>query len=234
VNFSNDLGSVIYQLLNNIPPSVLTAYELKATKVQAYGSGLINNTWKVSTADKDFILQRVNDTVFEYPQHIAHNIGLIADYLKLHYPRYCFVAPLTSIAGDEMVNVKDLGFFRLFPFIPGSHSKNILSSPAEAYEAATQFARFTRLLNDFDVTKLKITIPCFHDLSFRYQQFLSALENGNKLRISESEKWISILTSHSEIVKEYEHIKSSPEFKLRVTHHDTKISNVFDKITHRF
>jgi Ser/Thr protein kinase RdoA (MazF antagonist) len=28
------------------------------------------------------------------------------------------------------------------------------------------------------------------------------------------------------IVKEYEKLKSDPAFKLRVTHHDTKISNV--------
>jgi len=211
-----------------MPQSVLPSYGLNEDymKVEAFGSGLINSTWKVSTANKDFILQRVNNTVFENPAHIAYNIRLIADYLKQHHPEYSFVAPLTSSAGDEMVYLKDRGFFRLFPFVPGSHSKNVVSRPAEAFEAATQFARFTRLLNDFDVTQLNITIPGFHDLSLRYQQFLSTLKNGNKKRISESEKWISILTVYSDIVKEYEHIKSSPEFKLRVTHHDTKISNV--------
>jgi Ser/Thr protein kinase RdoA (MazF antagonist) len=218
--------------LKNMPQSVLPFYGLKekTIKVEAFGSGLINSTWKVSTANKDFILQRVNNTVFEYPKHIANNLRLIADYFKKHHPEYCFVAPITSSSGDEMVYLKDRGFFRLFPFIPGSHSKNVVTNPAEAYEAATQFGRFTRLLNDFDVTQLKITIPGFHDLSLRYQQFLSAQRNGNKKRIAESEKWISILTDHSDIVKKYEQIKSSTEFKLRVTHHDTKISNVlFDK-----
>jgi Ser/Thr protein kinase RdoA (MazF antagonist) len=215
-----------------MPQSVLPFYGLNEDymKVEAFGNGLINGTWKVSTAGKNFILQRINDKVFEYPEHIANNIRAIADYFKKHHPEYSFVAPITSSAGDEMVYLKDRGFFRLFPFIPGSHSKNVVASPAEAFEAATQFARFTRLLNDFDVSQLKITIPDFHNLSLRYQQFLSALKNGNEKRISESEKWITILTVHSDIVKEYEHIKSSPEFKLRVTHHDTKISNVlFDK-----
>jgi Ser/Thr protein kinase RdoA (MazF antagonist) len=37
---------------------------------------------------------------------------------------------------------------------------------------------------------------------------------------------ISSLASHVNIVGEYESIKANPEFKLRVTHHDTKISNV--------
>jgi Ser/Thr protein kinase RdoA (MazF antagonist) len=34
------------------------------------------------------------------------------------------------------------------------------------------------------------------------------------------------LASHVDIATEYGYIKSNPEFKLRVTHHDTKISNV--------
>ncbi len=194
--------------------------------MEAFGSGLINRTWKVSTADQDFILQQINNTVFKNPEHIANNIRLIAEYLKKHYPKYYFVAPLASIAGHEMVFIENEGFFRLFPFVNHSHSKRIVTNAAEAYEAAAQFARFTRLLKNFDISQLKITIPCFHDLSLRYQQFLSALKNGNKKRYAESEKWISMLIAHSDIVKEYEHIKSSTEFKLRVTHHDTKISNV--------
>ena len=222
------MNSQTYELLSlmTIPASVLSAYGVEATSIKAYGSGLINNTWKLSTAEKEFILQRVNDTVFEYPEHIANNIRLIADYLKQHNPGYCFVSPLMTNTGKEMVYLKDRGFFRLFPFINDSHSKNVVTSPAEAYEAATQFGRFTKLLKDFDTSKLKITIPKFHDLSLRYQQFLFALKNGNPKRITESEKWINILVEHSDIASRYEEIKSSRQFKVRVTHHDSKISNV--------
>ena len=58
------------------------------------------------------------------------------------------------------------------------------------------------------------------------QEFLQALENGNRQRIAESADLISSLTQHVNIVTEYGNIKTNPEFKLRVTHHDTKISNV--------
>jgi Ser/Thr protein kinase RdoA (MazF antagonist) len=194
--------------------------------MELFGSGLINHTWKITTKDKQYILQKVNHSVFENPDSIAHNIRLIAGYLVEHFPGYHFVAPIPSSDGNEMIYVKDEGFFRMFPFIVDSHSKDVAQTPEQAYEAATQFGKFTRLLSDFDVNQLKITIPHFHDLALRYQQFLQAIEKGNYKRIAESEEVINILIVHSDIVTEYNNIKSNPEFKLRVTHHDTKISNV--------
>ncbi len=73
---------------------------------------------------------------------------------------------------------------------------------------------------------MKTTLPQFHDLSLRYEQFLEALTHGNKERIIESDELIKILIENAHIAKEYENIKINPEFKFRVTHHDTKISNV--------
>lgn len=208
--------------------SVLPAYGLneESLKVESFGSGLINRTWKVTTTDKEYILQKLNHAVFEKPDNIAHNIRLIADYLQHHHPQYAFVAPLTSSKGDEMIYLKDEGFFRLFPFVSDSHSKDVVETPEEAFEAAVHFGRFTKLLSAFDSTQLQITIPRFHDLGLRYEQFLQALENGNKQRIEEVQMLIGILQSHSDIVTEYRNIQSNPQFKLRVTHHDTKISNV--------
>ncbi|MGZ8557628.1 MAG: phosphotransferase enzyme family protein [Chitinophagaceae bacterium] len=211
-----------------MPQSVLNSYgfDEKSLRVEAFGSGLINNTWKITASDKEYILQRVNHTVFKEPNNIANNISLIGAYLRKNHPEYQFISPVITGTGDEMIFQKDKGYFRMFPFVPGSHSKDTVETPDEAYEAATQFGRFTRLLHGIDIDKLKITIPCFHDLTLRYQQFLLALEKGNKQRIGETTELIALLASHADIVREYGYIKTNSEFKLRVTHHDTKISNV--------
>ena len=74
--------------------------------------------------------------------------------------------------------------------------------------------------------ELKTTIPQFHDLSLRYKQFQDALEKGNKERIGEAAELIGIVKQNADVVAEFENIKTNPDFKLRVTHHDTKISNV--------
>ncbi|MEO5648030.1 MAG: aminoglycoside phosphotransferase family protein [Chitinophagaceae bacterium] len=211
-----------------MPESVLPAYGLeeKSLTVESFGSGLINNTWKVTASGNEYILQRVNDAVFKEPNNIANNISLIGAYLRKNHPGYKFISPVISSAGDEMIFQKEKGYFRMFPYVLGSHSKDTVETPEQAYEAAIQFGRFTRLLHGIDIEKLKITIPCFHDLTLRYQQFLLALEKGNKQRIGESGYLIKSLASHVDIVTEYGYIKTNPEFKMRVTHHDTKISNV--------
>jgi Ser/Thr protein kinase RdoA (MazF antagonist) len=214
-----------------MPRSVLSAYGIDGkSSVETFGSGLINNTWKVIAGGNEFILQRVNHAVFKEPHDIANNISLVGDYLRRNHPEYKFIAPVTTPRGDEMIYISGEGYFRMFPFVAGSHSKDVVETPEQAYEAAMQFGRFTRLLHGIDIKKLRLTIPCFHDLALRYKQFLLSIEKGNKDRIRESDALIRSLVAHADIVTEYDQIVSNPDFILRVTHHDTKISNVlFDE-----
>lgn len=215
--------------------SVLKEYGLSgsAVKVETFGSGLINSTWKVGTAENEFILQRINSAVFKEPEYIASNIQVIASHLQQKYPDYKFVAPVLSTSGEAMVYNNKEGYFRLFPFVIQSHSKSVVESPEQAFEAAAQFGKFTRLLKDFDVSQLKITIPSFHDLTLRYNQFLDAQINGNPERISASANLLKALAEHRDIVTGFEKLKTDPAFKLRVTHHDTKISNVLFNNEHK-
>lgn len=208
--------------------SVLSAYgfDIDSTTVEAFGSGLINYTWRVSNAEKVYILQRINHAIFKKPEDIAANISLIAAYLQQNYPEYLFVSPLKTTKGEEMIYLEGEGYFRMFLFVEGSHSKDVVETPEQAYEAAAQFGRFTKLLRGVDMTELKTTLPQFHDLSLRYQQFLDALKQGNKERIKESDELIQILLKNADIVDVFDNIGKNSAFKLRVTHHDTKISNV--------
>lgn len=192
--------------------------------------GLINHTWKIEEGTASYILQRVNDAVFKNPEDIADNIAAIAGYLAGHYPGYTFTAPLKTIEGKNIYKNPQGSYYRLFTFIEGSHTRNSVATAQQAYEAARQFGKFTATLKNFDAGILKTTIPSFHDISLRYRQFLDALENGNKNRIVQSSLLIARLKEYSSIVDYFENIKTDPQFTLRVTHHDTKISNVlFDK-----
>ncbi|MEO7768164.1 MAG: hypothetical protein ABIS01_12085 [Ferruginibacter sp.] len=70
-----------------------------------FGSGLINNTWKVIGSENGYILQRINQAVFKTPDDIAQNINLFAGFLKREHREYKFVAPVTSLGGSEMIYV---------------------------------------------------------------------------------------------------------------------------------
>lgn len=202
--------------------------DFNAVDTEPFGSGLINNTWKISRQDKGgaYILQRINDNVFKVPGDIASNVRLIGDYLAAHYPHYFFVRNLFTVGGDDMLYIKGQGYFRLVPFVPDSHTVDVVQNPEQAFEAAKQFGRFTFLLSDFPVQQLKATIPDFHNLTLRYEQFLAALQTGNPERIGICAGEITWLKGQEYIVQRFDAMKQNPAFRLRVTHHDTKISNV--------
>ncbi|HET7119329.1 MAG TPA: aminoglycoside phosphotransferase family protein, partial [Hanamia sp.] len=207
---------------------ILAAYDLEINNLQVepINTGLINSTWFVKNSHQSFILQKVNDNVFKNPEAIASNVRLIADYLGRHNPGYLFASPIQTKSHEEMKYIKDYGYYRLIPFVENSHTITTVGKPEQAFEAARKFGEFTKLLSAFPVEKLQITLPDFHNLTLRYQQFLEALENGNKTRIGESGEMIEFIKNNKNIVDIYEEILHNPSFKLRVTHHDTKISNV--------
>ena len=201
--------------------------------VKGFGSGLINNTWLVTDKEKDHILQRINQNVFKQPLDIASNIRLMCNYFKNQHPDYLFVCPCKTIAGDDMLFINEAGYFRLFPFIKNSYTTDVVNSPLQAFEAAKQFGRFTNLLSKFPTGNLKITLPDFHNLPLRYSQFKKAIQQGNKERIREATETIQFLERQHEIVTISEQMRDNPDFKKRVTHHDSKISNVlFDNNNH--
>jgi Ser/Thr protein kinase RdoA (MazF antagonist) len=201
--------------------------------VQPFGSGLINTTWKIIKGDEQYIVQKINHAVFKQPDYIAANIRLLANYLSKTHPEYLFVAPVKTTNNQEMFFIQGDGYYRIFPFIKNSHTIDVVTNAQQAYEAAKQFGAFTKRLAGFNAADLKTTLPDFHNLSLRYQQFEQALVNGNRQRIQTSPEEINQLKKNKYIVDEFEKVKLNTDFKIRVTHHDTKISNVlFDEQDH--
>lgn len=207
---------------------ILPAY-LKDTanlSTETFGSGLINSTWKVTDESGTYILQRINKEVFKQPELIAYNVREIANFLKIHHPDYLFVEPIKTLNNQELAISEEEGYFRLMPFIKHSHSIDVVSEPSQAFEAARQFGRFTALLEGMNTDKLHTTIPDFHNLSLRFSQFETAIQTGDATRIQTAAPEIRYLQAQSGIVSEYAAICKNPDFHQRVTHHDTKISNV--------
>lgn len=208
--------------------TVLEAYQLDPQQfnTRPFGTGLINHTWLLEGEDQSFILQKINEAVFKDPKKIDNNIRTIATAFKANYPDYLFVSPLANRNGETLTYIADEGYYRLFHFIPGSHAVDAVENAAQAYEAAAQFGKFTALLNTISANQLKETIPGFHDLSLRYREFCDAIVNGNKKRIDENQLVLDTLLSFKPLVYDFIDISQSHFFKKRVTHHDTKISNV--------
>jgi Ser/Thr protein kinase RdoA (MazF antagonist) len=207
--------------------NVLSSYQLSPhATVALYGGGLIHRTWKIHDPPHDYILQRINHQVFKQPQQIVDNIVAIAAFLEETHPEYLFVAPLRTKDDQPILHIPDDGYYRLLPFVKNSCTYEVVNNPEIAFEAAKQFGLFTHMLSHFPAGKLHITLPHFHNMEKRFQQFEEALQKGNKQRIAEAAAEINFIRSHDHIVNTYRTIVSGDHFRQRVTHHDTKISNV--------
>jgi len=213
----------------NLSSEVLIAYGFtpQNIKITQIGTGLINRTYLLSplSEDRKYILQNINTSVFNDPEVIANNLKAIAGYLIIKYPDYLFIKPIATLQGKEMAIIEG-EYWRMLPFVGNTVSLDVLSDPSQAYEAAKQFGKLSRLLNNFDASKLQPTIPGFHDLGLRFKQFTTALTVTSKELKGQAKLQIDEALTHKYILDYYKSYSHRADFPDRVMHHDTKISNV--------
>lgn len=200
-----------------------------------FGSGHINSTFLLESAaeNKKYVLQKININVFKNPHIIAQNIGNTSDYLNQTHPEYLFIHQIKTKNGEDLA-VIDGNYWRLSAFIPNSYSINSVSEPQMAFEAAKAFGLLTKNLHEMPVKGLQPSIPGFHDLAWRYQQFEDSLQNGNLQRIKAVDEEIEFIKSQKHLVDIYQNILNNKDYPTRMIHHDTKINNVlFDQSTNK-
>ena len=189
--------------------------------------GLINETFEVHSVQGDFILQNINTQIFKDPFAIDHNIKAIGQYYNTNQPDQLFTHLVPNLVGETLIKWEGK-HYRAFKKIDGI-ALDVLTTASQAKAAANQFGLFTASLIEFPIAQLKVTIPQFHNLALRYHQFEQALIHGDVNRITQAKEAILFLQSHQAYVKQWLHFTGHHDAHLRVTHHDTKISNVLFK-----
>ncbi|MEJ0054836.1 MAG: aminoglycoside phosphotransferase family protein [Bacteroidota bacterium] len=213
--------------------SILKSFDLIPSEfsVEQIGTGHIHQTYKLK-GKTSFILQRVNKNVFKQPEIIASNLRIASDYLKDHFPQYSFLRAVPSPDGSEMIYDEEGFPWRLFPYQENTITIDKVSNAEESYKAAEGFARLTRYLDKIEVDKFSETIPRFHDLSLRYQQFQDALANASIDRKQKADKFIDRCHSSYHLIETYEKLITGGSLCKRIVHNDTKINNIlFDSQT---
>jgi hypothetical protein len=209
--------SVLWELYNLEPGDFL---------IQQPGSGHINQTYILqdqTNANKSFVLQQINQRVFKRPEIIASNIRLTQAYLKKYYPEYLFIAPLPN-QQSELLSLAEGEYWRLLPFVPHAKAFGVLTDPVQAYEAAKQFGKLSRLLSGISTEGFEASIPRFHDLEWRKEQFDEALDQASPTLKEQAAEAIEMAQAYSIILTQFQAAKEN--LPLRIMHHDTKISNV--------
>ena len=202
--------------------------------IESLGEGLIHRTYKVTFPGNDvaIVLQCINQTMFPQPENIINNYRIISQHLKYHAHSVQVPEMVLTISGKLFWIDEDGNFWRGNVFIDNSFAPSSLSNEQEAFLVAKSFATFTLSLAELDAEQLDIIIPDFHNLSFRYQQFETAIKKATIQRLLKSTHVIAELRQRKYLVDFFEEVRKGDDYKLRVMHHDCKISNIlFDKTT---
>ena len=184
-------------------------------------NGLINDTYLVKEDDEPaYIFQRINIDIFTNYRSLINNLDQVLPLLKSE--DYSEVV-LCKTTGGESIFASDKGeIWRLMTFIKDSVVYNTSTNPKIAFEAGKIIGEFHKLLEDFDAEKLEDTLPRFHDIHLRYDQFKNALKNADPDKIETAKKGIDFVKDNISFLTEIDFSK----LPLRVCHNDTKLNNI--------
>ena len=205
-------------------------------------SGHINTTYCVYFLRdgelKDYILQRVNTYVFQDPVSVMENISLVTEFIRAKIKQKQATAKRNVLHYSKTEEkeyytfMPDGSFWRCCRYIDDSISFEHTDDLKVIEESGKAFGEFQLYLSDFPVEKLSIVIPHFHNTVRRYAAFRDAIADNAEGRVDSVQEEIDGYMELEEIATKLYRLQRAGVLPLRVTHNDTKISNVlFDAKT---
>lgn len=205
--------------------------------IEPFGNGHINDTLKVTTeaGTPGYVLQRINHHIFTNVEMLQNNIHTVTSHIR---------AKLQE-RGEEDIDRKVLTFlpaddgkrycfdgesyWRVCLMIPRSRSLEEVN-PSSSYEAGRAFGDFQSMLSDLPEGALGETIPNFHNMEFRLQQFHEAVQANAAGRADEVKDLIDEIEKRAKEMCVQEELYREGKLKKRTNHCDTKVNNIlFDE-----
>ena len=191
---------------------------------KTFSSGHINDTYLIITNSSiNFVLQRINSTVFKNPVGVIENKVKITNFLlKKGVKTIQFVS---TSENTFYVKSDETNYWCLSHYIENSQTYLKVNSKEIAYQAGFITGKFLACTSEFKENIVDI-LPRFHSMSFRFEEFSSALNSASELRKEKAKKWIDFALTYKEEMFVLENAILNKEIPLRITHNDTKISNI--------
>jgi len=203
-------------------------------EIVPYGSGHIHDTYLVKILESytpGYILQRINHEVFKNIDDLMHNISIVTAYfdkqrsIKKDVDHIGDTPQLIKTHNDGTYHEKNGEYWRIFTYIPESNTYQKVLNEQQAFEAGKIIGRFQNLLSGMNET-LRVTIPDFHNLDFRLNQFDQALKENKTGRVNMIGEEVEFIQNQRIKLRSFSELIKNKKFPLRITHNDTKINNI--------
>lgn len=202
-----------------------------------FGGGHINGTFlsefnQAGTTVR-YTHQRINRNVFKRPDEVMENISAVTEHIRARLMAEG-IADTTNRALTVVRTRDDLPYFldangdywRTYLFIERARSYEVLDNTELAYKVGEAVGLFQYQLSDYKGPRLHDTIPRFHDMRWRYEQFDAALRADPLGRAAEAKAEIEFLLANRERGMILTDALSRGVISEGITHNDTKLNNI--------
>ena len=219
--------------------SIVSHFQMQGTvrEIKPLGSGLINDTYKVTTVEADapdYVLQRINHAIFQNVEMLQSNIEAVTRHIrkKLEEKREADVERkvlhFIPTAERKTYWYDGENYWRIMTFIPRAKTYETVN-PEYSYYAGAAFGNFQAMLADIPDT-LGETIPDFHNMEFRLKQLRDAVAADAAGRVQEVRYFLDEIEKRADEMCKAERLFREGKLPKRVCHCDTKVNNMmFDE-----
>ena len=220
--------------------NIIKQFEIKGEveNIRPLKIGHINDSFIVETKGDapSYFLQKINHHIFKNVAGLQRNIQLVTDHLRMKLKEQGVtdveskVLQLVSTKNGELYyEDKDGSYWRAYVNIEETKSYDAIT-PELACLAGEAFGNFQCMLSDIDTTQLIETIPNFHNMEFRLEEFRQAVKNNAAGRLAETQWMADEIEKRAEEMCAPERMFREGKLVKRINHCDTKVNNMlFDK-----
>ena len=218
---------------------IVAQFDIKGdlVEVKPLGNGLINTTYKVTTAGDapDYVLQHINNSIFPDVDMLMQNIVVVTSHIRSKYEKEGVSDIDRKVltfypckATGKYFYYDGQNYWRVMEFIPDTVSQTAVT-PETSYIVGETFGNFQAMLADIPV-QLGETIKDFHNMEFRLQQLREAVAENKAGRLDEVKWLVDELEKRAEEMCKGERLYREGKLPKRICHCDTKVDNIlFDR-----
>jgi hypothetical protein len=204
--------------------------EVKPLKI-----GHINDSytlWGEHQDDESYFLQRINHNIFRNVEGLQRNIQVVTDHIRKKLTdagvsnidqRVMKVIP--TIDGKLYYKDSYENYWRMYVNIKNTHSYEQIT-PELAYEVGVAFGNFQMQLVDVPREEMIESIPDFHNVAFRVQQLLDAINEDVAGRLEKTQWMVDELLKRANEMCLPQQLYREGKMPGRINHCDTKINNL--------
>ena len=201
-------------------------------EIKPLGAGHINDSFRVTNGNNEYVLQRINHSIFKDVPALQSNILRVTMHIRQKLiergetdidRKVLTLVP--TLEGKLYFEDADGYFWRMTIFIRDSKSYDEIN-PDLAYRAGIAFGDFQLMLSDLPGDPLHETIPDFHNMEFRLEEFRQAVNRDRVGRVMEVDDLIKEIESRAYEMCLPERLHREGKLPKRINHCDTKVNNI--------